>query len=256
MRQFWNRRLLPVVALALALAAMALGVAACGGGPSDAGAAATNTIVGAGASFPYPLYSKWGEEYAATGGAKLNYQSIGSGGGISAVKARTVDFGASDAPLEETELSDSGLVQFPICVGGVVPVVNLEGVADGQLKLTADLLAKIYNGRHHDVERPRDHRGEQRRHAAGRQDQRRPPLGQLRHHLDLHALPRGRRFGRLDGRRRQGGPLADRRGRQGQRGRRRERSAAERLHRLRGVRLRQAGADDDACRCRTRTARS
>jgi phosphate transport system substrate-binding protein len=143
----WSRRLLPVAVLALALAAMALGVAACGGGATDAGAATTaDTIVGAGASFPYPLYSKWGEEYAATGGAKLNYQSIGSGGGISAVKAKTVDFGASDAPLEETELADSGLVQFPLCVGGVVPVVNLEGVGDGQLKLTADLLAKIFNG--------------------------------------------------------------------------------------------------------------
>lgn len=141
-------RLLPATALALALIAMALGAVACGGSSSsDASAAATaDTIVGAGASFPYPLYSKWGEEYAATGGAKLNYQSIGSGGGISAVKAKTVDFGASDAPLEGSELSDSGLVQFPMCVGGVVPVVNIEGVADGQLKLTADLLAKIYNG--------------------------------------------------------------------------------------------------------------
>jgi phosphate transport system substrate-binding protein len=142
-------RLLLVAATALALIAMALGVAACGGGSSssDASSAATaDTIVGAGASFPYPLYSKWGGEYAATGGAKLNYQSIGSGGGISAIKAKTVDFGASDAPLEEAELTDGGLVQFPLCVGGVVPVINIEGVTDGQLKLTADLLAKIYNG--------------------------------------------------------------------------------------------------------------
>jgi phosphate transport system substrate-binding protein len=105
-----------------------------------------DTIVGAGASFPYPLYSKWGEEYAATGGAKLNYQSIGSGGGISAVTAGTVDFGASDAPLEQEALEADGLVQFPLCVGGVVPVVNLDGVADGQLRLPADLLAQIYNG--------------------------------------------------------------------------------------------------------------
>jgi phosphate transport system substrate-binding protein len=146
------RRLLPVAAVALALVALALTAAACGGGDASASGgvpgsgSSSDTIVGAGASFPYPLYSKWGEEYAATGGAKLNYQSIGSGGGISAIKAGTVNFGASDAPLEEAELSESKLVQFPLCVGGVVPVVNIEGVADGQLKLTADLLAKIYNG--------------------------------------------------------------------------------------------------------------
>ena len=142
-------RLLLVAATALALIAMALGVAACGGSggsSSNASAAAADTIVGAGASFPYPLYSKWGEEYGATGGAKLNYQSIGSGGGISAVTAKTVDFGASDAPLKEADLSSAGLAQFPLCVGGVVPVVNVQGVSDGQLKLTADLLAKIYNG--------------------------------------------------------------------------------------------------------------
>ena len=137
-----------VAATATALITLALAVAACGGGSSSGGQspAAADTIVGAGASFPYPLYSKWGQEYAATGGAKLNYQSIGSGGGISAVTAKTVDFGASDAPLEQAELDAAGLVQFPLCVGGVVPVVNLEGVADGQLKLTADLLAKIFNG--------------------------------------------------------------------------------------------------------------
>jgi phosphate transport system substrate-binding protein len=143
------RRLLLVAAVALALVALALGAAACGDDTAsgdDASAASADTIVGAGASFPYPLYSKWGEEYAATGGAKLNYQSIGSGGGISAVKAGTVAFGASDAPLEQSELDESNLAQFPLCVGGVVPVINLEGVADAELKLTADLLAKIFNG--------------------------------------------------------------------------------------------------------------
>ena len=105
-----------------------------------------DTIVGAGASFPYPLYTKWAEQFAATGGSKVNYQWIGSGGGISAVTAKTVDFGASDAPLQEADLTSGGLVQFPMCVGGVVPVVNIQGVTDGQLKLNADLLAKIYNG--------------------------------------------------------------------------------------------------------------
>jgi phosphate transport system substrate-binding protein len=142
-------RLLPVAAVALTLVAMALGAAACGGGTSSGGAstgASSDTIVGAGASFPYPLYSKWGAEYATTGGAKLNYQSIGSGGGISAIEAGTVNFGASDAPLSQADLTTNKLVQFPMCVGGVVPVVNVQGVTDGQLRLTADLLAKIYNG--------------------------------------------------------------------------------------------------------------
>ncbi len=147
MKRSAGTRLLPSVAVVLALVALALGMAACGQSAAGEGAAMTaDTIVGAGASFPYPLYSKWGEEYAAVGGAKLNYQSIGSGGGISAVVAGTVEFGASDAPLEQAALEADGLVQFPLCVGGVVPVVNLEGVADGQLRLSADLLARIYSG--------------------------------------------------------------------------------------------------------------
>lgn len=137
----------------LALVAVALGLlaAACGGSgsPSDAGASGGGgaTIVGAGASFPAPLYSKWGTDYNGVSGHKLNYQSIGSGGGISAIEAKTVDFGASDAPLAEADLKANGLVQFPMCVGGVVPVVNLKGVSDGQLKLTADVLAGIYAGK-------------------------------------------------------------------------------------------------------------
>ena len=141
-------RLRLLAAVVAALMALALGAAACGDDvtPADAGGGDAGTIVGAGASFPYPLYSTWGQEYAATGGAKLNYQSIGSGGGISAVKAGTVDFGASDAPLEQAELDADGLAQFPLCVGGVVPVVNLEGVGDGELRLTAEVLAKIFNG--------------------------------------------------------------------------------------------------------------
>ena len=141
-------RLLMAAAAALVLVAMALGVAACGGSSSSSGStnSQADTIVGAGASFPYPLYTKWGSDYAATGGAKLNYQGIGSGGGISAVTNKTVDFGASDAPLAEADLNTAGLVQWPQCVGGVVPVVNLSGVTDGQLKLNADVLAKIYSG--------------------------------------------------------------------------------------------------------------
>jgi len=137
--------------LIVVLGVAALALAACGG--DDAGSAGgvpgsgtSDTIVGAGASFPYPLYSRWGSEFNNLNGVKLNYQSIGSGGGISAIQARTVDFGASDAPLEPAELKAAGLMQWPQCVGGVVLVVNLDGVENNQLRLTADLVAKIYNG--------------------------------------------------------------------------------------------------------------
>lgn len=141
------RRAALVVGLMVVAAGVALSLAACGDdGASGSSTGSSGTIVGAGASFPYPLYSKWGEEYNAEQGIKLNYQSIGSGGGIAAIEARTVDFGASDAPLEQAELEEAGLLQFPLCVGGVVPVVNLPGTQDGQLRLTADVLAAIFMG--------------------------------------------------------------------------------------------------------------
>lgn len=105
------------------------------------------TITGAGATFPYPLYAKWASEYKKQSGTGLNYQSIGSGGGIKQIQARTVDFGASDMPLKPEELSKNGLIQFPTVIGGVVPVVNLPGVAPGQLKLTQSLLADIFLGK-------------------------------------------------------------------------------------------------------------
>lgn len=104
-------------------------------------------ITGAGATFPYPIYSKWAEAYKAATGIGLNYQSIGSGGGIKQIKSKTVDFGASDMPLKQEDLDKEDLVQFPAVIGGVVPVVNLQGVAPGQLKLTAELVAKIYMGK-------------------------------------------------------------------------------------------------------------
>lgn len=104
-------------------------------------------ITGAGATFPYPIYSKWAESYKQVSGNGLNYQSIGSGGGIKQIKAKTVDFGASDMPLQQEELEKEGLMQFPAIMGGVVPVVNLEGVAPGQLKLSNDVLAAIYLGK-------------------------------------------------------------------------------------------------------------
>ncbi|HEU4709002.1 MAG TPA: substrate-binding domain-containing protein, partial [Methylophilaceae bacterium] len=94
------------------------------------------TITGAGATFPYPIYAKWADAYNKKTGMKLNYQSIGSGGGIKQIKNKTVDFGASDMPLKPEELEEAGLMQFPTVVGGVVPVINVPGVKAGELRLS------------------------------------------------------------------------------------------------------------------------
>ncbi|NMM29395.1 MAG: phosphate ABC transporter substrate-binding protein PstS [Glaciimonas sp.] len=104
-------------------------------------------ITGAGATFPYPIYAKWAEAYKAATGTGMNYQSIGSGGGIKQIKAKTVDFGASDMPLKFEEMEAEGLMQFPAIMGGVVPIVNVDGVTPGQLKMTSDVLAQIYLGK-------------------------------------------------------------------------------------------------------------
>lgn len=111
-----------------------------------AGPAIAADITGAGATFPFPVYSKWAEAYKKETGNGLNYQSIGSGGGIRQIKAKTVDFGATDAPLKGEELGKDGLVQFPTVLGGVVPVINVQGMQAGQLKLTGEVLAGIYRG--------------------------------------------------------------------------------------------------------------
>src|SRR5277367_3363794 len=99
-------------------------------------AASAADLSGAGATFPYPIYAKWAEAYKAKTGIGLNYQAIGSGGGIAQIKAKTVDFGASDKPLQPGELDAAGLVQFPTVIGGVVPVVHLGGIKPGELVLT------------------------------------------------------------------------------------------------------------------------
>ena len=104
-------------------------------------------ITGAGATFPYPIYAKWAEAYKQKTGVGMNYQSIGSGGGIAQIKAKTVDFGASDMPLKPEDLQAAGLTQFPAIIGGVVPVVNIEGIASGALKFTGPVLADIYLGK-------------------------------------------------------------------------------------------------------------
>ena len=113
---------------------------------AGAGAAVAD-ISGAGATFPAPLYQKWAETYRAQTRIGLNYQAIGSGGGIKQIKARTVDFGASDRPLKPDELNAAGLVQFPTVIGGVVPVTNLPNIASDQVHLTGAVLADIYLGK-------------------------------------------------------------------------------------------------------------
>ena len=117
------------------------------GGLAIASTAAAADISGAGATFPAPVYAKWAEAYKAQTGVGLNYQAIGSGGGIKQIKAKTVDFGASDKPLKPDELAASGLYQFPTVVGGVVPVMNLPGIAPGQIKLSGALLGDIFLGK-------------------------------------------------------------------------------------------------------------
>lgn len=112
-----------------------------------AGTSQAADVTGAGASFVYPVMSKWSSDYAKTTGKKVNYQSIGSGGGIAQIKAGTVDFGSSDAPLKPEELAKHGLAQFPSVIGGVVPVLNVAGVKSGAMKLDGDLLADIFLGK-------------------------------------------------------------------------------------------------------------
>ena len=137
-------------AITLAVAAAALLTAACGtksGNETQAPAGSAQQVTGAGSTFVYPVLSAWAADYQKQSGARINYQSIGSGAGISQVKAGTVDFGATDQPLASDELAAAGLAQFPIVIGGIVAVVNLPGLNPGQLKLTGPLLADIYAGK-------------------------------------------------------------------------------------------------------------
>jgi phosphate transport system substrate-binding protein len=127
-------KILPRIAIAAAAACLSLA------------AAAATDISGAGATFPYPIYAKWADAYKKLTGVGLNYQSIGSGGGIKQIKAKTVTFGASDMPLKPDDLKAAGLLQFPMIIGGVVPVVNVKGVGPGQLHLDGATIAAIYLG--------------------------------------------------------------------------------------------------------------
>ncbi|MEJ1169189.1 phosphate ABC transporter substrate-binding protein PstS [Variovorax sp. CCNWLW235] len=104
-------------------------------------------VTGAGASFPAPLYAKWASDFNKSTGVKINYQSVGSGAGLKQIEAKTVDFGASDAPLKDEELQAKGLMQFPTVIGGVIPVVNIPGIKPGELKLNGQVLGDIYLGK-------------------------------------------------------------------------------------------------------------
>ena len=121
---------------------LTLGLSLAASAPSMAQA-----ITGAGATFPFPIYAKWADEYKKATGVSMNYQSIGSGGGIKQIQSKTVDFGATDAPLAADALAKDGLVQFPAIIGGVVPVTNMDSVKPGELKLTGTVLADIYLGK-------------------------------------------------------------------------------------------------------------
>ena len=147
-------------------------------------------ISGAGATFPYPVYAKWAEAYKKETGIGLNYQSIGSGGGIKQIKAKTVTFGASDMPLKAEELDAAGLIQWPMIMGGAVPVVNVPGIKPGEIVLDGPTLADDLHGQDHPVERRGDQEAQSRSVklpdtaiAAGL------PLGRVGHELPLHQLP-------------------------------------------------------------------
>ena len=123
-------------------------------------------ISGAGATFPYPIYAKWADAYKKETGIGLNYQSIGSGGGIKQITAKTVTFGASDMPLKPDELTKDGLIQFPTVIGGDVPVVNLEGIKSGELKLDGADAGQDLPRRDQDLERSGDREAQSEREAA------------------------------------------------------------------------------------------
>ncbi len=202
-------------------------------------------ITGAGATFPFPIYAKWAEAYKAKTGVGMNYQSIGSGGGIAQIKAKTVDFGASDMPLKAEDLQSVGLVQFPAIIGGVVPVVNIEGVAPGAIRFTGPVLADIYLGKikswgdkaiadlNPGLKLPADPITVVRRSDGSGHD---VPLDRL----PVEGEPGMEGEGRVE----HGRCVARRRRRQGQRRRFRLRPAHQGLDRLRRVRLREEEQDE------------
>ena len=145
-------------------------------------------ITGAGATFPFPIYSKWADAYKKETGNGLNYQSIGSGAGIKQIQAKTVTFGATDAPLKAEQLEKDGLVQWPMVMGAIVPVVNLEGIKPGELVLSGEVLGDIYLGKIKKWDDRRDCQAQSEAEAAQRRHHRGAPLRRFGHHLQLHRL--------------------------------------------------------------------
>ena len=190
------------------------------------GAPKPTDLTGAGATFPAPVYAKWARGLRGQTGIGLNYQAIGSGGGIKQIKAKTVDFGASDKPLKPEDLDAAGLFQFPTVIGGVVPVMNLPGIKPGQIKLTGAVLADIYLGEINKWNDPQIAALNPGVPLPEPADHRRPPFGRLGHQLPLHHLPGDEEpdLG-VQGRRQRLGAMADRPRRQGQRRRRRLRAS-------------------------------
>ena len=172
-------------------------------------------ISGAGATFPYPIYAKWADAYKKETGVGLNYQSIGSGGGIKQIQAKTVTFGATDAPLTGADLDKDGLVQFPMVMGGIVPVVNLDGIKPDQLAIDGPTLAKIFLGEIKNWNDPAIAEAQPGRQAAHAGDRGRAPLRRLGHDLQLHRLSvEGEPRLEVQGRRQHGGRVAGRHRRQ------------------------------------------
>ena len=174
-------------------------------------------ITGAGSTFVYPILAKWSEAYNKAHNIQINYQSIGSGGGIAQIKAGTVTFGASDKPLDATDLQQSGLAQFPCVIGAILPVVNLPDVKPGDLRFTGALLADIYLGKVKKWNDPaiaslnKGVKSPQSRHHRG------TPVRRLRHHVQLGELSlEGQPGLEIESRRRHLGGLADRGGREGE----------------------------------------
>ena len=145
-------------------------------------------ITGAGATFPFPVYSKWADAYKKETGNGLNYQSIGSGAGIKQIQAKTVTFGATDAPLKAEQLEKDGLVQWPMVMGAIVPVVNLEGVKPGELVLSGELLGDIYLGKITKWDDPAIAKLNPKLKLPVGRDHRGAPLRRFGHHLQLHRL--------------------------------------------------------------------
>ena len=202
-------------------------------------------ITGAGATFPFPLYSKWADAYKKETGNGLNYQSIGSGAGIKQIQAKTVTFGASDMPLKPEQLEKEGMIQWPQAMGALVPVVNLEGIKPGELVFSGELLGDIYLGKVKKWNDPAIAKLNPKLKLPRRRHHRRAPFRRLRHHVHLDRLPlEDQRRVEDEGRFRHRGRVADGRWRQGQRRRRRQCQPDQELDRLCRIRLCQAEQAD------------